>query len=87
MALKIDSPTLALWSASGISAVRVRFVRGGCAGTKVSVAPAESGELELPSFDAGGVRAHFEESDRELLQEARLTRVDKNGKEIWLYTA
>lgn len=87
MALKIDSPTLSLWNASGISAVRVRFVRGGCAGTKVSVAPAESGELELPSFDVGGVRAHFDESDRELLQEARLTRVDKNGKEIWLYTA
>lgn len=87
MALKIDSPTLSLWSASGISAVRVRFVRGGCAGTKVSVTPAASDDVELPSFDIGGVRAHFEESDRELLQEARLTRVDKNGKEIWLYTA
>ncbi|MFZ3232344.1 MAG: hypothetical protein WA194_02225 [Patescibacteria group bacterium] len=87
MALKIDSPTLSLWNASGISAVRVRFVRGGCAGTKVSVTPAESGEFELPCFDVGSVRAHFEESDRELLQEARLTRVDKNGKEIWLYTA
>lgn len=87
MALKIDSPTLSVWNAAGISSVRVRFVRGGCAGTKVSVSPAESADTALPHFDVGSVRAHFEESDRELLQDARLTRVEKNGKEIWMYVA
>ncbi len=87
MALKIDSPTLSVWNAAGISSVRVRFVRGGCAGTKVSVTPAESADSVLPCFEVSGIAVHFEDADRSLLQDARLTRMEKNGKEIWLYVA
>ncbi|MFB0965238.1 MAG: hypothetical protein QMC36_06190 [Patescibacteria group bacterium] len=87
MALKIDSPTLSLWNSSGIKSVRVRFITGGCAGTKVSVTPADSSETGLPSFDVGGISAHFEEADREKLDGARLTRIDKNGREVWMYSA
>lgn len=88
MALKIDSPTLSLWNSSGVKAVRVRFVSGGCAGTKVSVVPESvTDSQESPFFEQGGIRVRFDESDRGLLQDARLTRVEKNGKEVWLYAA
>ncbi|MDQ1344083.1 MAG: hypothetical protein QG650_803, partial [Patescibacteria group bacterium] len=87
MTLKFDSPTLAVWKNSGIAAVLVRFVNGGCAGTKISVEISPRDVSGLSACDVGGITAYFQEVDRERLDGARLTRMEKGGKEKWIYSA
>jgi Fe-S cluster assembly iron-binding protein IscA len=86
MTLKFDSPTLAVWKNAGVLAVLVRFVNGGCAGTRISVEISPHDVSGLSSCDVGGIMAYFQEVDRERLDTARLTKVEKNGKEKWMYS-
>lgn len=84
---RIDSPTLALWKSENVRSVVVRFVSGGCAGTKLSVERTDEIPAGFESFDLGGTVAHFDPSDRERLEGARITRVEKGAKEVWMYVA
>ncbi|MDQ1344221.1 MAG: hypothetical protein QG650_941 [Patescibacteria group bacterium] len=86
MTLKFDSPTLAVWKNSGIAAVLVRFVNGGCAGMKISVEISPRDVSGLSSCDVGGITTYFRKDDRERLDGARLTRTEKDGKEKWIYS-
>lgn len=87
MNLKIDSPTLALWKTTGVDKISISFVAGGCSGTKIAVDTVPSPSWPKSSVTVGDTVVHFEESDRIKLENARLTRVEKNGKTVWLYVS
>lgn len=86
--LKFDSASIARWESSGISEVAVVFVDGGCAGTKVSVIESPSPETVAgyAKMSLGSISVRFEESYRDKLDGARLTRVDKSGKSVWIFS-
>lgn len=88
--LRFDPATLARWKDAGVTEVAVRLVRGGCAGTKVSVEenpPSESvGGLSREDVP-GGPALRFEASDRDKLEGARITGVEKSGKRVWIFSA
>lgn len=86
MALKIDSPTLESWKAAGVRSVIVRFVTGGCAGTKISVEKEPENISGLRFVDLGGIVAYFDDADAPRLDGARITRTEKNGKETWIFS-
>jgi Fe-S cluster assembly iron-binding protein IscA len=88
MALIIDRPTLALWKSQGVSKVFVGFSNGGCSGTKLSVTTDAFDTTGLVKAEiTNGIDAYFRAEDAGKLSEGRATRVEKNGKQQWIFTS
>lgn len=89
MNLKFDTATLRKWENGGVKAVRVSFVSGGCAGTKLDVSPADIGSLaanEACAGSNGSVSVIFNRNDEEKFRNARITGLEKNGRVVWIYS-
>lgn len=89
MNLKFDNATIRKWKDSQTGVVKVSFVSGGCAGTKLDVSPSHTDLTDSATGETNvdGIRVLFEEKDRVLLENARITGMEKNGRTVWIYTA
>lgn len=89
MNLKFDTATLRKWENGGVKAVRVSFVSGGCAGTKLDVSPADPETLkenEAIAGSNGDVSVIFDRNDEKKFRNARITGLEKNGRVVWIYS-